>query len=76
MALFDADQLADALAGMPYPARPWQLGEWADLNCASGELCEGLRHVPDKEYANSRQLSDTLAAIEQRAVAVFRPLMR
>jgi hypothetical protein len=43
---------------------------WADFNCASNETREGLRHIPDQEYANPRELIEVLEAIERRAFAI------
>jgi hypothetical protein len=65
-------ELAHALNGMPYPARRWQLVAWADYNCASSQVREALRHLPDRAYASPKQLTDTIGAIEYRAAQVTR----
>jgi hypothetical protein len=63
-------ELVHALTGMPYPAHRWQLVAWADYNCASSQVREALRHLPDRTYASLSQLIDTIAAIERRAAAI------
>jgi hypothetical protein len=77
MALFSAEQLSCALEGVSFPARRWQLGVWADGNCAPSELREALRHLPDQVYRGTGHLVDTFAAIERRAalvgVGTYRP---
>lgn len=65
-------ELAHALTGMPYPARRWQLVAWADYNCASSQVREALRHLPDRTYASPKQLTDTIGAVERRAAQVTR----
>jgi hypothetical protein len=69
MMIISRDQLDHALVGMPWPARRWQTAAWADFNCASGQVREALRNLPDNTYANIGDLRDTIAAIEQRAEA-------
>ena len=69
MPIIGPDQLDNALAGMPWPARRWQTVAWADFNRASAQLREVLRHLPDNTYANVDELINTMAAIEQRADA-------
>ena len=58
MVIICREQLDHALAGMPWPARRWQTAAWADFNCASGQVREALRHLPDKTYANIGDLRD------------------
>lgn len=78
MTLLETDQLQHALAGMAYPARRWQMVTWADHNCASGEVREALRHLPDRRYASFDELISLVAAVERRAAAVYagRPAVR
>ena len=73
MSLFDTHQLSYALAGMPYPARRWQMVTWADFNCASSVVREALHHLPDQEYTSPQALRQTIAEIERRAAAVHQP---
>lgn len=70
MTLLSTDQLLHALTGMPYPARRWQMAAWADHNCASGEVREALRHLPDREYASFDELINLVEAVERRAATV------
>jgi hypothetical protein len=71
MTIISREELDHALAGMPWPARRWQTAAWADFNCASGQLREALRHLPDKTYAHIGDLINTIAAIERRAEAFY-----
>lgn len=70
MSIINGAELAHALAGMPYPARRWQTVAWADYNCASSQLREALRHLPDRTYVSLNQLIDTITAIERRAAEI------
>jgi hypothetical protein len=65
VAIISGSQLAHALAGMPYPARRWQTLTWADFNCASDQVRDALRRLPDKTYSTPRELLEALAAIER-----------
>jgi hypothetical protein len=56
MGMFSAEQLARACKGVSFPARRWQLAAWADWNCATGELREALRQLPDQVYISPEQL--------------------
>jgi hypothetical protein len=65
--MFTDEQLASALSGMAYPARRREMATWAELNCAPGELCEALRHIPDGLYRDRCQVRDTFLAVQERA---------
>jgi hypothetical protein len=65
--MFDAEQLARACEGVPFPARRWQLTVWAEWNCASSELCEALHHLPDELYTSTGQLVELFEAVRRRA---------
>lgn len=64
--MFTAEQLEYACAGVPFPARRWQLVAWADWNCASTELREAFRHLPDQLYTGTDQLLGLFEAIRRR----------
>lgn len=66
---FTVQQLSSALEGVPFPARRWQLAAWADWNCASSEMREALRHVPDKLYAAPEELADLFDEVDRRTAA-------
>jgi hypothetical protein len=66
MVVFSAEQLTVACAGVGLPARRWQLAAWADENCASGEVREALRHIPDRTYTSVDDLAALFAAVAQR----------
>ena len=70
MAIISGEHLAHALAGMSFPARQWQAVAWADFNCASAQVREVLRHMPDRNYGSAEEILVTLAAIEQRAATL------
>jgi hypothetical protein len=70
MTLLSACQLNDALAGMPYPARRWQMVIRAELNLASSEVQEVLQHLPDQEYTSLRELIEMLEAVGHRAAMI------
>jgi hypothetical protein len=66
MVVFSAEQLTVACAGVGFPAWRWQLAAWADENCASGEVREALRHIPDRTYTSVEDLAALFAAVAQR----------
>jgi len=70
MPIINRAELAQALGGMPYPARRWQTVAWADWNCASGQVREALRNLPDRMYADLGELIDLIAQIERRADSI------
>lgn len=76
MATISGEQLEHALAGKPLPARRWQTVAWAEFNCASEQVLEALRHMPDRTYASIYAIKATLTAIERRETAARRSRMR
>lgn len=60
MADINGGQLTHALVGMPYPARRWQTVTWAESNCASQQLLEALRELPNKTYDTIYEIMDAL----------------
>jgi hypothetical protein len=56
----NGNQLTHALGGMPYPARRWQTVTWAEYNCASEEVLEALRYLPNKIYSSIYEIMDAL----------------
>ena len=72
MVTISGELLAHALAGMPFPARRWQTMAWAEFNCASEQVREALRYMPDRNYTTLSEIVETLTAIEQREAATRR----
>ena len=50
------DQLVQALRGMPYPARRWQLLSWADFNGAAWMVIPTVSALPEREYADFEEV--------------------
>jgi ABC-type transporter Mla subunit MlaD len=46
------NQIAQALVGMPYPARRWQILAWAEYNGAGSPLRMALLEIPEKSYGS------------------------
>lgn len=52
MAVIDPDRYRAVLAGMSYPARPWQLCAQADAYGADSHTREALARLPVAAYAS------------------------
>lgn len=64
MTVISGEQLAHALAGMQFPARRWQTAAWADFNCASAQLREAVRGIPDQTYTSFEEIMKAMAVVE------------
>jgi hypothetical protein len=52
MTMNDPERIASVLAGMPFPARTWQLLAQADSYGADSQTREALSRLPQDTYAN------------------------
>jgi hypothetical protein len=55
-----AAELRHALAGLRYPARPWQLVTQAEHNGAGSVLCRQLRALPDRLFRGHQDVHGEL----------------
>jgi hypothetical protein len=55
-----AEQIASALAGMPYPARLWQIVTWAEYNAASLMVMDTLHRLSERTYFRPQEIVDAL----------------
>jgi hypothetical protein len=58
------EQIIVALAGMPYPARLWEIVAWAQFNGAWPAVIDPLFALPDREYVSADDIRQAVHAAQ------------
>ena len=69
----NAAQVANALAGMPYPARLWQIVAQAEHNGAAQPVRDALLNIPVRIYAGPADIASAVHASFAGSIARGRP---
>jgi hypothetical protein len=68
-----ATHVGSALAGLPYPARLWQIVAQAEHNGAAQSVRDALLNIPARLYAGPADIANAVHASSPGSIAPDRP---